>query len=490
MIKISLWAAIISLSALPIFAQDDGAARPVPRDQANLEETQRRRDEARRQAEEEARRQRARQHYESVTGTPHPSSPRYYDHLVNGGSSSQSRPNPSPSPAGPIPSPSSRNSGSSPGPGTSLAPRTPVISPNLLRRPTLEPSLRQQIDVLDAERNRALQRGEEERIQRERERINRLLRNPAVPAPGDRANRRPAARSRSGSGSAGQPAPRIDEETIRNISEGVAREAQMRQRMERSRIQSLPATPPPSPRGNSRSKADTASTQEAIEKASQPARISSERARAIRDLTVRSAQAFRGQPYGWNGCALKSAPGGLDCSGFAYQILFGRQPTGKKRNADGYFQEARRLNAVLADGEMPQPGDIFFRENSGSINHIGFIQDCRRTGAHTMECTVIHANGTPRIRTHDGRELTTYEETREYRRNHHVSSDMEIEGKCAPSVTFDEISCTIQQEQNPWTFTFQNGQWHRIIQPRTGPRRTEPHHFADSLRMRGLEEGR
>ncbi|MBI4063962.1 MAG: C40 family peptidase [Elusimicrobia bacterium] len=217
-----------------------------------------------------------------------------------------------------------------------------------------------------------------------------------------------------------------------------------------------------------------------------PVTIDSRAAKELRDQTVSATKKYVDQPYAWAG---QSLPKGLDCSGFEYRVLFSNQPGEIKANAQNYFAKAQEKRALLPSAWLPQPGDVFFKGKPGDIEHTGFIENCERTGSQTMQCGIIHADGVPQIKTQEGQILTTYEEVTSYKKERPNAQYENLPGSCAKNEKENgSVSCKIAEER--WDFELKNNRWEKLINDKNGQRKTDnrSYHFADSLRLRDLQE--
>ncbi|MBI4368737.1 MAG: C40 family peptidase [Elusimicrobia bacterium] len=567
----------------PSFAQDSTLARPVPRDKANLEDAERKRQEAIRQAEEEAQEQKRREYYERITGRPHPGSPDYYDRMMEESRKPSTRSSSSPSESRPSVSRPRSHDNTEPvcsSPGDPCGPSypssnsyQPFPSPMIPVSPALPgnrlgPSYGAKEWSLNVRRydpaagGRFHSLSEEDFCQMIKERYGNNYDPPPVTEDGNRtiSKSEMQAMIRDCDKKYGKPAGSPDSQRAKPHQQSTSAakdnapvDDDVPRRMidKRSQCDLIPDTyrysyvkaqclagqfensphrpldpdgrprPQPRPRPDAVKTAQDGQDSGLLDSLSRRAEayvqsafvkmftatdndpavaVAPAVAQRLRELTVQSAQAFDGKPYGWRGASLHEPPGGFDCSGFAYEIIYGhgRQSADKRLSADGYFKESKDIKAILPPGAMPQPGDVFFKEEpSGKMGHMGVVESCQRTGPQSMQCSVIHANGGPWYRVPDGSGgvdlLSTYEEVRDYKWRNHIAeipNDWAIDGSCAPSTTFDEISCKIEKPAAPWTFTLQNGQWQRVVKNKSGTIQMLPHHFADSLRMRGLKVNR
>lgn len=87
----------------------------------------------------------------------------------------------------------------------------------------------------------------------------------------------------------------------------------------------------------------------------------------IREQALAYAWSWLGRPYVWGG----DDPAGIDCSGFAIEVLtaVGILPHGYDNTAAGLFT---RLSGKLV--ATPRPGAlVFYANQSGEIVHVGIV---------------------------------------------------------------------------------------------------------------------
>jgi cell wall-associated NlpC family hydrolase len=85
--------------------------------------------------------------------------------------------------------------------------------------------------------------------------------------------------------------------------------------------------------------------------------------KGTRSLTLtRQALSYRGAPYRWGGCSVRT---GIDCSGFT-RYLYERQGIELPHSAKSQFEKGRPVEIT----EL-RPGDLVFFNIGGSLTHVG-----------------------------------------------------------------------------------------------------------------------
>ena len=79
---------------------------------------------------------------------------------------------------------------------------------------------------------------------------------------------------------------------------------------------------------------------------------------------VSAAEKYVGTPYVWGGSSLSD--GGLDCSGFVYNVLKDAGHDVGRTTAQGY----RSVGTAVSKDDL-QPGDLVFYGKNGQVTHVG-----------------------------------------------------------------------------------------------------------------------